>query len=273
MASPPQPAHHTPIVPDTPELAIGTAGWSIPRAVEACFPGPGTHLKRYARILQCAEIDTSFSRPHQAKTYERWAASTPDGFRFSVKVPRLLTHEGGLQTALEPLEAFLDQVAGLGNKLGALLVQLPPSLEFDMPTASTFLEGMRRCGNVNLVWEPRHRTWFSTRAEALLQHFHVARAAVDPAPVPQAARPGGWLGSQCEGARPLLYYRWHGSPRMYWSRYDDDWLRERARELKRSARSADCWCIFDNTAAGAALENALQLSSLTSDVAARTQDA
>ena len=87
-------------------IRIGTAGWSIPRAAASEFSGIGSHLERYARVLPCAEINSSFHRPHALKVYERWAASTPPSFRFSVKLPRTITHEGELRRPGPLLETF-----------------------------------------------------------------------------------------------------------------------------------------------------------------------
>ena len=99
-------------------LFIGTAGWSIPRASAGCCPGEGTHLQRYARVFPCAEINSSFHRPHAIATYARWAASTPPHFRFAVKLPRTITHDQKLLRARVPLERFLDESRGLGTKEG-----------------------------------------------------------------------------------------------------------------------------------------------------------
>ena len=71
------------------------------------------------------------------KTWERWAATTPANFRFSVKLPRTITHEAKLNNTRAFLQAFLDQATGLGDKLGPLLIQLPPSLAFDEPSPTT----------------------------------------------------------------------------------------------------------------------------------------
>ena len=72
-------------------IRIGTAGWSIPRASAARFPGPGTHLERYARVLNCAEINSSFYRPHAAATYAKWRDSTPPDFRFAFAAVQLMS--------------------------------------------------------------------------------------------------------------------------------------------------------------------------------------
>jgi uncharacterized protein YecE (DUF72 family) len=241
-------------------IRIGTAGWGIPRAMAAKFPGDGPHLARYARGLRCVEIDTSFYRSHAFATYQKWAALTPRGFRFCVKLPRTITHYGKLKNARVPLEQFLAEVAGLGGKLGALLVQLPPSLAFDVRGAGAFFTLLRKLHVGPVICEPRHSTWFEAGASKLLARFQIGRVAADPAIVAQAARPGGWMGAAGRGAGAMVYYRWHGSPRLYWSDYPIEQLRKWREEVDGFPRKADVWCIFDNTAAGAALENALQLS-------------
>ncbi|WKB52543.1 DUF72 domain-containing protein [Eleftheria terrae] len=239
-------------------IFIGTAGWSIPRAMGSAFPGEGQHLDRYARVLGCAEINTSFYRPHRAATYERWAGQVPEHFRFSVKLPRSITHEGRLQAADEPLERFLAEVAGLGRKLGVLLVQLPPSLAFDAAVAGNFFDLLRERHEGPVVCEPRHASWFEPVAERVLKSARVGRVAADPARPAAAARPGGWMGSARSSRRATLYYRWHGSPRLYYSRYSPEVLQQWADALAPGPAGADTWCIFDNTASGAAMENALE---------------
>ena len=243
-------------------IVIGTAGWSIPRAVAPAFPETGSHLERYSRILPGAEINSSFHRPHARAVYERWAASTPPGFRFSVKLPRTVTHDAELRRARAPLVEFFDQVGGLGVKLGPILVQLPPSLEFNRRVVRSFLSTLREFHPGHVVCEPRHPTWFEPHADALLVAYRVARVATDPARIPLACKPGGWSGEARTGGTPIVYYRLHGSPRTYWSRYPIERLRGWASELRDHAAGAEAWCIFDNTASGAAAENALEMTAL-----------
>lgn len=231
-------------------IFIGCAGWNIPRQEQANFPAGGTHLERYAGRLPAVEINSSFYRPHRMATYAKWAGAVPPSFRFAVKVPKAITHESKLVEAPSLLNAFLAEVAGLGTRLGVLLVQLPPSLRFDHAVASRFFADLRARHAGAVVCEPRHPSWFESDADDLLRELHIARVAADPAPVPAAARPGGWNG--------LAYYRLHGSPRMYYSAYDESFLRQLARELaNKAATGADAWCVFDNTAAGSAMTNAL----------------
>src|SRR6478735_8792716 len=158
-------------------IRVGTAGWSIPRASALRFDGPGTHLERYARAFSCAEINSSFYRPHAAATYAKWRDSTPAGFRFAVKIPRAITHELKLRDAREPFVTFLSQTDGLAEKRGPLLVQLPPSFVFDASVVAAFLDAVRTAYEGPMVCEPRHATWFAPPASALLEHYGVARVA------------------------------------------------------------------------------------------------
>jgi uncharacterized protein YecE (DUF72 family) len=237
-------------------IRIGTAGWSIPRASAAGCPGAGTHLHRYARTFCAAEINSSFHRPHAASTYAKWADCVSREFRFAVKVPRAITHDARLRRSRSTLEQFLGETRGLGQRRGPLLVQLPPSFEFDSRVVKRFFDLLRTTVTGSVVCEPRHATWFTERADGLLRDFRVARVAADPPPVPGANQPGGWPG--------LVYFRLHGSPRMYWSHYAADFLEGVASRLRDGP--AERWCIFDNTAGGAALANALELQRLLSDV-------
>jgi uncharacterized protein YecE (DUF72 family) len=117
---------------------VGCAEWTVPGQYAHRFPAEETHLKRYSGRFPAVEINSSFYRPHRPATYARWAAAVPGRFRFSVKVPREITHKRRLVEATGPLERFLSVVLNLGAKLGPLLIQLPPSLAFDGRTAETF---------------------------------------------------------------------------------------------------------------------------------------
>jgi uncharacterized protein YecE (DUF72 family) len=237
------------------DIRIGTAGWNIPKQHAAEFPDEGTHLERYARRFRSVEINSSFYRSHLPRTYARWAASVPPGFRFAVKLPREISHVRRLAAATEPLENFLTEVRALGDRLGPLLVQLPPSLVHEPASAGDFFAALRARFDGDLVCEPRHPSWFAAPVDAMLSRFHVARVAADPAPAPGAAVPGGWPG--------LVYHRLHGSPRMYYSGYAAADLDETAQMLRgATAPTRESWCILDNTAVGNATGDALRLADL-----------
>jgi len=235
----------------TSSVKIGTAGWSIPAQYAAEFSQDGTHLERYAQRLGAVEVNSSFYRPHLPKTYQRWAATVPETFRFSVKMPKEITHVRRLVAAEQPLAHFLSEASMLGVKLGPLLVQLPPSLSFEKTPVVTFFRQLRSCFGGPLACEPRHATWFTDEVDVLLSRFQVARVAADPACVPRAAAPGGWPG--------LVYHRLHGSPEVYYSAYKAEYVADLAKRIARLAASAEAWCIFDNTARGEATNNALSL--------------
>ncbi|GBR01024.1 DUF72 domain-containing protein [Acetobacter oeni] len=230
---------------------IGTAGWGIASPLAASFPGEGTHLARYGKRLSCAEINSSFYRPHRRTTYERWAESVPPEFRFSVKMPRVITHEKRLTGTGDDVARFLDETGGLGEKLGVVLIQLPPRCTFDARVAEAFFTDLRERFDGQIACEPRHAEWFGQEAEALFAARHIARVAADPAPAPGAGDPGGWRG--------LTYRRLHGAPKMYYSDYSTGQLREIATML-RDDPAEEVWCIFDNTAEGHALPDALSLT-------------
>jgi uncharacterized protein YecE (DUF72 family) len=235
----------------TRTVLVGTAGWALPRESQAAFPGTGTHLERYAAVLPAAEINSTFYRPHRHATFARWAHAVPPAFRFSVKVPKEITHEQRLAGPVALLDEFLASLVPLGARLQCLLVQLPPSLEFEPAVASAFLGALRERFDRDVALEPRHATWFTAEAEALLVRLRVARVAADP-PRVGVLEPGGW--------RDVAYFRLHGTPRVYWSAYEDAFLDDLAGRLRALAMDGvRCWCIFDNTAQGAAAVNALGL--------------
>jgi uncharacterized protein YecE (DUF72 family) len=239
------------IEPPVSLVRVGCAGWNIPRDSKPDFPSGLSHLQSYAQRFNACEINSSFYRPHKSETWKRWAESVPEDFRFAVKAPRTITHESGLGCGPELLLPFLDQVNCLGEKLGPLLFQLPPRLEFDLNRATKFLCTLRESFFGEVVWEPRHPSWFAPEVESAWEEFRISRVAADPACIPAAAQPSGWDSP--------VYFRLHGSPRRYYSSYPEDFLDSLASELARLAMIGNAWCIFDNTASGSAIPNAVTL--------------
>jgi uncharacterized protein YecE (DUF72 family) len=187
-----------------------------------------------------------------ADTYQRWAISVPDDFRFSVKLPKTITHVARLVGYEALLKRFTGEISGLGPKLGCLLVQLPPSLEFDPVVAESFLVYLLAETSCPVVIEPRHKTWFGLDASRLLRTLGVSRVAADPAVVQSAAEPGG--------SSRVVYFRLHGSPNVYSSPYTASYLDGLAFRLRKYAKTnSPVWCMFDNTIKGEAAANALYL--------------
>lgn len=242
---------------DLPTIRIGCAGWSLAGPHAGLFDGGDSMLARYATRFNCVEINSSFYRPHQRKTYHRWAASVPADFRFSVKAPKVVTHEKALIGCGVELDRFTDEIAGLGEKLGGVLVQLPPSLAFDARMANGFFGMLRRRFAGEIACEPRHPTWFGERVMPIWARHGIARVAADPVRAEGADIPSGG------GA--WRYTRLHGSPRMYYSQYETAALQSIAdRALDDVAAGLEPWVIFDNTAHCHATTDALALRSLVS---------
>lgn len=233
-------------------IRIGTTGWSLPTQWQDHFPDGKSHLHRYAQVFRGVEISRTFRKTPQASTFERWAGSVPETFRFAVKLPSEITHDRRLEDAEGPLEEFLDVVEHLGDRLGPLLVQLPPSLEFDVEVADAFLRTLRTRHGGGVALEGRHPSWFGPEADELFRTHLVSRVAADPPRADSDGRPGGF--------RTLAYFRLHGSPETYYSDYRTDGLEDWAGRIRRAlAEAHELWCIFDNTAAGESTPDALEL--------------
>jgi uncharacterized protein YecE (DUF72 family) len=232
------------------KVRVGTAGWALPAPVRDAFPAAASNLARYAGRFDAVEINSCFHRPHRRATYERWAASVPEDFRFAVKLPKSITHGLKLQGCEAEIARFAEEVGGLGAKRGPVLVQLPPSLAFDATPAGAFFTGLGATLAGPIVCEPRHPSWFDPEADALLTAHRIARVAADPAPVPAAAMPAGWRG--------LTYFRLHGSPSIYRSGYEPEARSEWAARIRPLTKAGTpVWAIFDNTTLGRATPDAL----------------
>ena len=153
------------------------------------------------------------------------------------------------------LQEFFHAAAGLVEKLGPVLVQLPPRLLFDEGVAHAFFSTLRELHHGGVALEPRHASWFSAPADGLMRSFQISRVAADPPKGSElASQPGGWPG--------LSYWRLHGSPRTYYSEYDEPWLEtaaDRLRLTEDGTGEKDAWVIFDNTTLGHATANAVWL--------------
>ncbi len=228
-------------------IRIGTAGWSIPKKYAHLFPGEGTHLERYSRRFSITEINQTFYKLPRASTLQKWADSTPDSFRFTLKLHRSFTHFHKLSTT-EGLAEFFDTANHLGQKLYALLVQLPPSLSYEKDRAENFFTALRELFDGFIALEPRNESW--KKAEPLLKSLKIARVAADPARFGEDNRPGGY--------EEFVYYRLHGSPKIYYSEYSKEFLLHLAKTILAHPAKEKV-VIFDNTASGAAIKNAMEL--------------
>eukprot|EP00913_Durusdinium_trenchii_P031535 g29527.t1 len=215
---------------------VATAAWSIPRPVAELFPREGSGLARYAAVFKGVEINSTFYRRHKPSTFARWADAVPEDFRFSVKIPKEISHDRAMKDIRPALSVFLEDIAPLGERRGPLLCQLPPSLAFDPAVMEEAFGTLRALDAGPVVIEPRHPSWAAREALGLLEEFSIDRVLADPAPV--------W---PLESFRsPSRYVRLHGKPKIYYSSYTAEDIR-----LFGGSVAADGWCVFDNTASGA----------------------
>lgn len=234
-------------------VRIGTAGWALPKALRKSRSASKPVLTQYAKLFDAVEINSSFYRPHRRSTYERWSASVPELFRFSVKLPRIITHELGLLRCQSETLSFVQRSAGLEEKLAVLLVQLPASRTFVQSIAGAFFKMLRQETSAHIVCEARSPSWFVDAATAVLEAYRVTRVVVDPVP------PGCAFSTQAQPR--FAYFRLHGSPRVYYSPYSVGYLQSLG---AAAGAAAESWCIFDNTAAGAAWSDATLLQRIIS---------
>ncbi|WP_281950877.1 DUF72 domain-containing protein [Nitrosophilus kaiyonis] len=235
-------------------IYIGIAGWNIPKEYKNFFPNEGTHLERYSKIFNITEINRTFYSLPKKSTLEKWFNSTPENFKFSVKMPKKITHISKIQD-IDSLQDFLSYISILDNKLLSILVQLPPSLKYEENIAEKFFSNFRKSYNGYIALEARSSSWIE--AEELLKFYKISTVAADPSRFDFDKKPGGW--------KDFSYYRLHGSPKIYYSEYDKNFLLNIAKTVKKS-KAKDTVIIFDNTASGAAIKNALELKELFDEI-------
>jgi uncharacterized protein YecE (DUF72 family) len=226
-------------------IYVGTAAWSIPKIAIESFPAEGTHLEKYSQVLNCVEINSSFYKDHLAKTYKRWADSTPQNFKFSVKLNKRFTHECNLEIDVEDLRNNLKAISELGQKWGVLLLQFAAGQEFDFSKMKIFYRTVRENYLGPVALEARNMGWMSEDAIGLMREFTITKVTADPEKCP-VNFPG-----------EIKYYRLHGSPEIYKSDYDDELLNRLYDEMEEF--EGDVWCIFDNTTFGYATNNAVTI--------------
>ncbi len=244
----------------TPALAtvgrtyVGTAGWSLERAIAPASKPQLTPLERYAEYFNCVEVDAAFPRRPRPSTLERWRDSTPPGFRFAVNVPHSIIRDAAQAGGALVVRQLLRLLASLEPKLGPVSVLLPASSTFDAHAAETFLRNLVQVGAGQVAIEAHHPSWFSERADAILERHGAVRVLSDPAPYP---------GADTSASRgDFTYFRCHGAPRARFSAYPPEAISDlsvRLKALSAISTRHDVYCVFDNTALGAAAVNALSL--------------
>ena len=233
-------------------MLIGTSGWQYADWRDVLYP-PGLPQRRwlqhYSAVFPTVENNNAFYRLPTRDTFEHWRTATPPAFVMAVKASRYLTHMKRLNDPAEPVTRLLDAAAGLGPKLGPILLQLPPTLRADPDRLADCLRRFPR--DVRVAVEPRHPSWWTPEARRVLEHHGAALSWSDRLGQPQTPlwRTTDWL-----------YLRLHEGPADPWPHYDDTTLQAWADEL---APADDAYVYFNNDPGGAAVRNALRFTDLT----------
>ncbi len=250
-------------------FAIGTSGWNYAHWKGLFYPEDlpsSSWLEFYSRRFRTVELNVTFYRTPRATTVRQWIRVTPEDFIFSVKMNRRITHRRRLHNAEEALETFLEMLKGFGGKLGVVLIQLPPSMCFDVDRVESFLRMLRgKSPDVRYALEPRHGTWLQEDAYALLRRYDIALCHADS---------GGRYPKAEVVTAPFVYLRFHGPGALYASAYEDAHLRAVAEKMRRwHDEGLDVYAYFNNDVHGYAVENARRLRELVEEEIGRSHGA
>jgi uncharacterized protein YecE (DUF72 family) len=244
-------------------VLIGTSGWQYRDWRGGLYP-PGVAQRRwleyYASQFATVENNGSFYRLPAPQTFAEWRARTPDDFVMAVKASRYLTHVRRLRDPAEPVARLLGAAAGLGPRLGPVLLQLPPNLPADPAKLAACLAAFRSAqlpdglGRVRVAVEPRHPSWWIDEVRKILADFDAALCWADRLghPVTPLWRTAGWG-----------YLRFHEGAADPWPRYGEQALRSWVDRVRRAwPGSADVYVYFNNDPGGAAVVNSAEFAAL-----------
>lgn len=166
---------------------IGTMGFSYKDWAGSFYP-PGVnardYLVHYSRVFNAVEIDSTFYGIPKPSSIVRWRDQSPGEFKICVKVPRSITHEAGLVDTQREMDSFIQAIAPLGEKIGVILIQFPPS--FDLSKRGVFEEFLKNLPKTHLfAVEFRHRSWYIPQTRDLLKESAVCWAASEYPGVPK----------------------------------------------------------------------------------------
>jgi len=229
-------------------VLIGTSGWQYRDWRSTFYPdklAQGGWLEHYARHFATVEVNNAFYRLPEAHVFAAWAARTPSDFVVGVKASRYLTHVKRLHGVAEPVDRFMARASHLGDKLGPVLLQLPPNLRADLEALDTTLA--RFPAGVRVVVEFRHESWFTTETCDLLRERRAAFCLADsPRRQTPAWRTTDWA-----------YLRLHegrASPHPCYGRQALDGWAHRLADLWRAGD--DVYVYFNNDARACAVRDA-----------------
>ncbi|HEX8390499.1 MAG TPA: DUF72 domain-containing protein [Candidatus Saccharimonadales bacterium] len=246
------------------ELFIGTSGWHYSDWIGTFYPQDikgYNELRYHSQQFNTVENNSSFYRISKASTYKTWDRMTPGGYRFSIKVNKAITHVAKLELTDDVIEKVNDVLTStqvLAGKLGAIVIQLPASFRYDLPTLETFLQFFRRhvdarTHRFDVAIEFRNKHWLNDETYAVLKKYNVALVAGQSSRYPLAR----------EVTADIAYIRMHGPEKLFASKYTTEQLTEWAEYIERiSTKVKRVYVYFNNDYYGYAIDNAKQLAQL-----------
>jgi uncharacterized protein YecE (DUF72 family) len=235
-------------------IRIGCSGWVYKHWRGLFYPGglPQTRwFERYAEEFDTVEINNSFYLLPKPTTFEKWRKQAPPGFCYAVKANRYLTQAKKLLDCEEPMERMMAAVRHLGDRLGPILYQMPPSFGLNLDRLEAFLKLVPN--DVTNIFEFRNKGWYVPETFALLDRYGAGFCVHD------------MRGSATErvAVGRAAYVRFHGGVGQYWGRYSDEKLMGWAQWLVDQARGGrTAWAYFNNDIHGHAIDDAQTLKSM-----------
>ncbi|WP_027719350.1 DUF72 domain-containing protein [Desulfovirgula thermocuniculi] len=240
-------------------LYIGTSGYNYPHWRERFYPPEmpaRAWLGFYAEHFNTVELNVTFYRQVQPRTFEKWHETTPPDFRFALKGHRFITHLRRLSDVGEAVASFFRCAAHLEEKLAVVLWQFPPSFQSDEALLAAFCALLREippAARTRHAFEFRHRSWFAPPTYRILAAGNFALCIGDSPRWPQAE----------EITADFVYLRFHGGKQLYRSNYSTAELGTWARRIEGwLGQGLDVYAYFNNDAEGHALHNAAELRAL-----------
>ena len=235
-------------------VCIGTSGWNYKTWKTSFYAGVQQKdwLRFCAQRFTGIEVNATFYRLQEKRTFERWREETPEYFRFAIKGNRFLTHNKKLAEPLPSVELEREHAQGLGDKLSAVVWQMPPYLKKNMEKLCTFAQALQQWPEARHVLEFRHPSWFDGEVADCLHTYRLATCISDAADWPM------WDIVTTDS----VYARLHGHTRTYASAYRSS-LKHWAKRVRTWLdEGSDVHVYFDNDAEGAAPRDALRLIKL-----------
>lgn len=246
------------------KIYIGTSGWSFDwdHLVEEKIP-KSKKLQYFSNYFDAVEVNYSFYRLPEAKTFKKWQAQTSGEFFFAVKLSRYITHIKRLKRVKTPLGEFLRRYAKLGSKAGPVLLQLPPTLKKDSRLLEKFLSdansaaGKAGIASSRFAFEFRHESWFEDieETEKILREYNACWVFADSSAYPYPDR-------EPVTSNQFVYFRMHGPGKLFASEYGSAKLRKWLDKFEDHRKKRDVFVFFNNDEQNHAGKDALMLKQL-----------